>query len=157
MKAQSLLSFTLLSAALAAPAPVKSDGVSFPITDVIDTGLTIREYTEQLEAGNSPQKVALTKRQYGSDTYNQLTDGTPCRDITVIWARGTTQTGNVGSPDSEGPTFFNALASKLGGTSRLAIQGVDYPADVFGFLAGGDANGATTMYNLINTVSSLLP
>lgn len=156
MKVQAILPFTaLLGAALAAPAPVARDeGVSFPVTDVIDTGLTIKEYAEQLEAGNVPEKVTLTKRQYGSDTYNQLTDGTACRDVTVIWARGTTQEGNVGTPDSEGPTFFNALASRLGGTSRLAIQGVTYPANIIGFLAGGDANGATTMFNLINTVGS---
>jgi cutinase len=160
MKVQTLLPFTaLLGATLAAPAPVaQEEGVSFPITDVIDTGLTIKEYAEQLEAGNVPEKVApaLSKRQYSGDTYNQLTDGTACRAVTVIYARGTTQEGNVGSADSEGPTFFNALASRLGGTSRLAIQGVTYPADVLGFLAGGDAKGATTMFNLINTVSTSL-
>ena len=156
MKVQAILPFTtLLGAALAAPAPVaQEEGVSFPVTDVIDTGLTIKEYGEQLEAGTVPEKVTLTKRQYGADTYNQLTDGTACRTVTVIYARGTTQEGNVGSADSEGPTFFNALASRLGGTSSLAIQGVTYPADIFGFLAGGDANGATTMFNLINTVSA---
>lgn len=154
MKVRAFLPFTaLLGAVLAAPAPVARDeGVSFPITDIIDTGLTIKEYAEQLEAGNVPEKIALTKRQYGGDTYNQLTDGTACRAVTVIYARGTTQEGNVGSADSEGPTFFNALAGRLGGTGRLAIQGVTYPADVFGFLAGGDAAGATTMFNLINTV-----
>ncbi|KZM25608.1 Cutinase [Ascochyta rabiei] len=159
MKVQVVFPFAaLLGAALAAPAPVAQEvGVSFPITDVIDTGLTIKEYAEQLEAGVQPEKVALTKRQYGADTYNQLTDGTPCRAVTVIWARGTTQTGNVGSADSEGPTFFNALANRLGGTSRLAIQGVAYPADILGFLAGGDANGATTMFNLINTAISKCP
>lgn len=154
MKVQNILPFTaLLGTVFAAPAPVtQNQGVSFPVTDVIDTGLTIDEYAQQLEAGNVPEKVTLTKRQYGADTYNQLTDSTACRDVTVIYARGTTQEGNVGSPDSEGPTFFNALASRLGGTSRLAIQGVTYPANVFGFLAGGDANGANTMFNLINTV-----
>jgi cutinase len=150
MKVQAILPLTtLLGAALAAPAPVaQQEGVSFPVTDVIDTGLTIKEYAEELEAGRVPEKVApaLTKRQYSSDTYNQLTDGTACRAVTVIWARGTTQEGNVG-------TFFNALASRLGGTSRLAIQGVTYSASVLGFLAGGDAAGATTMFNLINTVS----
>jgi hypothetical protein len=55
----------------------------------------------------------------------------------IQYARGTTQAGNVGAPDVEGPTFFNALASAVGGESRLAIQGVTYPANVFGFLAGG--------------------
>ncbi|KAJ4986014.1 Cutinase 2 [Stagonosporopsis vannaccii] len=161
MKVQAILPLTaLLGAALAAPAPVaQKEDVSFPITDVIDTGLTIKEYAEQLEAGDVPEKVttALSKRQYSGDTYNQLTDGTACRPVTVIYARGTTQEGNVGSPDSEGPTFFNALASRLGGVSRLAIQGVTYPANVFGFLAGGDSNGATTMFNLINTAISRCP
>jgi cutinase len=52
---------------------------------------------------------------------------------------------------------FNALASRLGGTSRLAIQGVTYPANVIGFLAGGDAAGATTMFNLINQAASRCP
>ncbi|KAJ4382578.1 hypothetical protein N0V86_001800 [Didymella sp. IMI 355093] len=163
MKVQSILPIAaVFGAALAAPAPVaQEEGVSFPVTDVIDTGLTIKEYAEALEAGKVPVKIdtatRLSKRQYTGDTYNQLTDGTACRRVTVIWARGTTQEGNVGSPDSEGPTFFNALASRLGGTSQLAIQGVTYPADVFGFLAGGDAGGATTMFNLINQAISKCP
>lgn len=140
----------LFTAALSAPTP--SNGPSFPITDLIGTDLTIEEYAQQLE-GQSTEEPALTKRQYGGNTYNQLTDGTPCREITLIYARGTTQDGNVGAATDEGPTFFNALASRLGGTSRLAIQGVTYPANVLGFLAGGDAAGATTMFNLINTVS----
>lgn len=158
MKLQSILPFAaVLGAALAAPAPVaQQEGASFPVTDVIDTGLTIKEYAEALEAGKVPEKVdtatRVSKRQYTGDTYNQLTDGTACRRVTVIYARGTTQEGNVGSADSEGPTFFNALASRLGGANQLAIQGVTYPADIFGFLAGGDAKGATTMFNLINQV-----
>lgn len=162
MKVQSILPFAaVFGAALAAPAIVaQEEGVSFPVTDVIDTGLTISEYAEALEAGRVPKKIdtatRLSKRQYTGDTYNQLTDGTACRRVTVIYARGTTQEGNVGSPDSEGPTFFNAIASRLGGISQLAIQGVTYPADILGFLAGGDAGGATTMFNLVNQVWNLL-
>lgn len=95
---------------------------------------------------------ALDKRQYSSSTYNQLTDGTACRPVTVIYARGTSQAGNVGDSAAVGPLFFNNIASRIGGTSQLAIQGVSYPANVAGFLAGGDAAGSTTMANLINTV-----
>lgn len=151
MKTFSLLPLAaLLATSLAAPTP--SEGVSFPITDLIDSDLTVEEYAQELESG-SVSKRTLSKRQYDGTTYNQLTDaGSACRDITVIYARGTTQAGNVGDVGSEGPTFFNAIASRLGGTSRLAIQGVTYPASVFGFLAGGDAAGATTMFNLINQV-----
>ncbi|CAO2658131.1 Nn.00g073910.m01.CDS01 [Neocucurbitaria sp. VM-36] len=152
---QSLLPFAVLfTTSISAPTP--SNGPSFPITDLIGTDLTIEEYAQQLE-GQSTAEPALAKRQYGGNTYNQLTDGTPCREITLIYARGTTQDGNVGAATDEGPTFFNALASRLGGTSRLAIQGVTYPANVLGFLAGGDAEGATTMFNLINTAASKCP
>jgi cutinase len=152
----SILVTSTLSAPAPAPAPASAQGPSFPITDLIGTDLTIEEYATQLESQNLEEPV-LTKRQYGGSTYNQLTDGTACREITLIYARGTTQDGNVGSPDSEGPTFFNALASRLGGTSRLAIQGVTYPANIAGFLAGGDAAGSTTMFNLINQAASRCP
>ena len=97
----------------------------------------------------------LDKRQFTSSTYNQLTDGTACRAVSVIYARGTSQQGNVGDSRAVGPLFFNNLASRLGGTSKLAIQGVTYPASVSGFLAGGDAAGSTTLANLISSVSSM--
>ncbi|ORY01278.1 cutinase-domain-containing protein [Clohesyomyces aquaticus] len=100
---------------------------------------------------------SLTKRQYLSSTYNQLTDGTACRPVTVIYARGTSQAGNVGDSAAVGPIFFNNVASKIGGTGQLAIQGVTYSASVLGFLAGGDLAGTTTMTNLVNTASTKCP
>ena len=169
--ASSLLALAaVLATALAAPTP--ANGVSFPITDLLDKDLTVEEYAAQLE-NQDVETRDLTKRQFSGDTYNQLTDGTACRRVTVIYARGTTQgkisllivgelytntflAGNVGEANSEGPTFFNALASRVGGASNLAIQGVTYPANVIGFLAGGDAAGATTMFNLINQVSVIV-
>lgn len=145
-----LLASSALAAPTAAPEPVAevAEGVSFPITDLIDSDLTFDEYAAQLEAQQSSSE-SLAKRQYNGDTFNQLTDGTACRPISVIYARGTNGAGNVGEAGSEGPTFFNALAARLGGASQLAIQGVNYSASVLGFLAGGDSAGATTMYNLI--------
>lgn len=46
--------------------------------------------------------------------------------MTVIFARGTGETGNVGTVT--GPPFFRALRSKLG-NGRVTVQGVDYPAN----------------------------
>jgi cutinase len=68
-------------------------------------------------------------------TQNELTAGAGCKDMTVIFARGTTEPGNVGLFTD--PPFFDALTSMLGANS-LAIQGVDYSASVEGFLEGGD-------------------
>jgi cutinase len=131
-----LLSLAVLSGALAAPAPA-ADPEAYPISEV-PSGLSLEDY-------------ALTKRQYSSSSYNQLTDGTACRAISLIYARGTSQQGNVGDAAAVGP-----LASRVGGTSKLAIQGVTYSASVSGFLAGGDAAGSTTMTNLISSVSEAM-
>lgn len=61
------------------------------------------------------------------------TENAPCGDVTVLFARGTCDPGNVGV--LVGPFFFNSLQNALGGTS-LGVQGFDYPASVEGFLSG---------------------
>jgi len=67
----------------------------------------------------------ITRRQYtASDTENQLTDGTPCRAITILFARGTTEPGNVG--EVAGPPFFQAVANMVG-SGDVAVQGVRSP------------------------------
>ena len=76
-------------------------------------------------------------------TETDLTAGNACDDVTIIFARGTTEAGNVGA--LVGPEFFDAVQAKLGRDASVAVQGVDYPADIPGFLAGGDKAGSQTM------------
>ena len=75
-------------------------------------------------------------------TYNEL--GTKaCTAYTIIFARGTTEPGNVGI--LVGPPLFQALES-LVGSSALTIQGVnDYSASIEGYLEGGDPTGSAEM------------
>lgn len=80
-------------------------------------------------------------------------DGKSSRVVTLIYARGTIQAGNVGDAAAVGPIFFNNLAQRIG-TANLAVQGVDYPANVFGFLAGGDANDSRLIAQLAARVLS---
>lgn len=99
--------------------------------------------------------IPLKSRQLGSsDTENDLTNGSGCKAMTVIFARGTTETGNVGT--LTGPPFFDAMAKAVG-ASNLAVQGVDYPADIPGFLAGGDATGSATMAKLVSQATTQCP
>lgn len=79
------------------------------------------------------------RQNLAGTTQNGL--GGACKGMTVIFARGTTEAGNVGSV--AGPPFFQALSKMVNGD--MAVQGVDYPADIPGFLAGGDANGSKKM------------
>lgn len=61
------------------------------------------------------------KRQFQSPLQNDLLNGSPCRAITIIFARGTFEAGNVGS--LAGPPFFEAMAD-IAGAENVAVQGV---------------------------------
>lgn len=76
-------------------------------------------------------------------TRNDLQDG-QCGDVNVVFARGTTETGNVGL--LTGPPFFDALDAGVSkGGLKVAVQGVDYGATIPEFLEGGDPTGSQTM------------
>ncbi|KAF5377898.1 hypothetical protein D9615_006822 [Tricholomella constricta] len=77
-----------------------------------------------------------------------------CSAVTVYFARGTNESGTIGT--RVGPQFKAALQSALGGKS-LEFIGIDYPATIWGFLAGGDAGGATTMANSVTSKASSCP
>lgn len=74
---------------------------------------------------SSPTPVIV--RQDSTTENGFITD--PCNALTVTFARGTNEPGNVG--DVAGPPFFSALRSDLG-TDQVTIQGVDYSADILG-------------------------
>ncbi len=94
----------------------------------------------------------ISKRQFDYDIVrNELGE---CKPVTVIFARGTIELGNVGS--ITGPPFFNALDVVLG-AENVAVQGVDYPADILGYLEGGDKGGASTTASLLNQAASECP
>ena len=61
----------------------------------------------------------------GSSTANDVTNDAPCKEVTVIFARGTGEPGNIGSV--AGPPMLKALQTKL--SNNVAFQGVPYAAD----------------------------
>ena len=58
--------------------------------------------------------------------------------------------------DLVGPPFFNALDDLIG-AENIAVQGVDYPATIGGYLIGGDPGGAQTTAELLNQAASNCP
>ncbi|KAJ7155239.1 cutinase [Mycena filopes] len=85
-------------------------------------------------------------------TENELSG--PCRPVTFIFARGTSEDGNVGS--DVGPPVIDDLRAALG-ADGIAVQGVDYDASILGYLEGGSPSGAVTMAGLINLAASKCP
>ena len=88
-----------------------------------------------------------------SATRNDIVKGV-CKAVTIIFARGTMELGNVGF--FAGPPFFNALEILIG-SNKLAIQGVDYPATIEGYLQGGDARGSAKLAQLVDLAATKCP
>ncbi|KAK7041726.1 hypothetical protein VNI00_009015 [Paramarasmius palmivorus] len=80
----------------------------------------------------------------------------PCADVMVFFARGTTEVPPIGAV--VGPPFATALAAQLAvrGTS-LSFRGVDYPAVIAGYLAGGDPLGSRRMAADITNAANACP
>ena len=97
----------------------------------------------------------LTLAALTSSTQNDVTAGGACKAMTVLFARGTTETGNMGTV--AGPPFVQAIGQMMGGAANVAVQGIEYPADVPGFIAGGDKAGSTLMAQMVGQVRAKCP
>ncbi|KAF5635955.1 cutinase [Fusarium sp. NRRL 52700] len=93
---------------------------------------------------------------YINETYNHIDDGTPCRNVTMIYARGMSQTGNVGGKDDVGPRLFNHLAEVIG-PENLAIAGVNFQAKLNFWLAPKKDKSGFLMADLIRRAESRCP
>lgn len=76
---------------------------------------------------------------------SDVTDGTSCGSLTVLFARGTTEPGTLGI--IVGPQLFAALKTGLNGD--VSLQGVSYPATREGNLNRGQ-DGGPEMARLAN-------
>lgn len=108
------------------------------ISELFPVDVVLADSTALILAADEALALVLG---YGT-TSNDLTDG-DCGDVTLIFARGTDEPGNVGS--LVGPEFYAALESALGATTSI-FQGVnDYDASVTEYLEGGSTTGASDM------------
>jgi cutinase len=89
----------------------------------------------------TPLQQSLATSAGINTSRDDMAQNAPCADMTVIFARGTTEPGNVGLV--AGPPFFDALSEQLGDKS-LSVQGVEYPATFAGFNQNG-TNGVPSM------------
>lgn len=104
----------------------------FPVNVALDVASTVIEAADQ----------TLANLLGYMTTYDDLSDG-QCGDVTLVFARGTDEPGNVGA--LVGPEFYAAL-QVASGTSSVVFQGVnDYDATVTEYLQGGSTTAASNM------------
>ncbi|KAJ5983206.1 Cutinase [Penicillium waksmanii] len=96
---------------------------------------------------------SLGKRQLGgSTTENGVTSNQGCQPLTFIFARGSTEMGNMGSV--VGPEVASALKSQL--NNKVTVQGVTYDAGIASNAEMG-ANGGPVMAKLVKQALSQCP
>ncbi|KAI1750516.1 carbohydrate esterase family 5 protein [Xylaria castorea] len=136
MKASVLLSTALAGLVSAMP-------MTFDLSD---------EMIAKLKTGTSSGllEVAAT-----GTTANEFLNG-GCRPVIFLYARGSTQDGNVGG--SPGPQTIDQLKAKLG-DAAVAAQGFDYPASLLDNLRaeGCDPDDATKFRDLIAKAAAQCP
>lgn len=88
----------------------------------------------------------------GSMTENGVKNKDACQPLTFIFARGTSELGNMGSV--VGPPVATKLRSLL--NNKVVVQGVDYPASVEGNALLGAAGGPT-MASMVKQALSQCP
>jgi cutinase len=98
--------------------------------------------------------VKVRQSRVGS-TANEFVRG-GCRDIIMLFARGSTEVGNMGT--IAGPPTANGLKQNFGGDA-VAVQGIDYGALLStNFLPGGaDLAGIQEMKDLIEQATTDCP
>ncbi|KAI1486755.1 cutinase [Biscogniauxia mediterranea] len=106
----------------------------------------------KLKTGHSN---GIQARQSTGTTANEFLEG-GCRDLIFIYARGSTQDGNIGG--NPGPQLVDHLKASLG-NDYVAAQGVDYPAFLIDNLRSGgcDPKDADTMRALITKAATDCP
>ncbi|KAI4594262.1 hypothetical protein KJ359_008537 [Pestalotiopsis sp. 9143b] len=122
--------------------------------------------------GGESSSDGLQARQSTSLTANEFTNG-GCKDVVLVFARGTAQLGNLVSlvfnvvkycailscfkGATPGLPLYNQIKSALG-SSNVAVQGVNYDAVAHGTLPEGvDATAANNMATLITKVANTCP
>ncbi|KAF7174038.1 hypothetical protein CNMCM5623_006340 [Aspergillus felis] len=108
--------------------------------------------TAAATSSNSNSGVALSGLLGGSITENGVTNKDACQPLTFIFARGTSELGNMGS--IAGPPVATKLRSLL--NNKVVVQGVDYPASIEGNALLGAAGGPT-MASLVKQALSQCP
>ncbi|EDN08022.1 predicted protein [Histoplasma mississippiense (nom. inval.)] len=93
-----------------------------------------------------------SKPKGGQTTENGVKKFKGCQPLTLIFARGTDEVGNMG--EIVGPSLATALRTLLKG--KVTVQGVDYPASLLGNLDFGE-DGGKTMVDLVNQSLSQCP
>ncbi|WEW58935.1 alpha/beta hydrolase family protein [Emydomyces testavorans] len=112
-----------------------------PLPDMLHGLAKFLSDEKGLKGSSGPAKATTGA---GSNVENGIKENKSCEPLTLIFARGTEEAGNMGTV--VGPALATALRKLL--NNKVTIQGVDYPATVADTLDLG-TDGGPEMANLV--------
>ncbi|KAL2068590.1 hypothetical protein VTL71DRAFT_14927 [Oculimacula yallundae] len=154
MKASAILSLSLLGLASAFPLSTREENVVESTSSSVMGGSISLEQAAAM--GRIEMVNSLESIDAPDDPINENGLGGACKAVTVLFAKGTGEKGNMGDGSSPGPAWAAAIRASLG-TDKVTVQGIEYDASVFGYLVGGSPSGTTTYLNTINSASTKCP
>lgn len=138
-----IATFTYL---LLAPSIVRAAAIPNAIIDTW-TIENLASYISISSASNQPPDKATT--------YNDLSDGKCGISFTLLFARGTNGTGNVGMDVA--PSLIRELTTAVG-SDKFTVQGTNnYPATIPDYLLGGSNTGAASMAEDVKRAAKQCP
>ncbi|KAJ7085437.1 cutinase-domain-containing protein [Mycena belliarum] len=148
----------LLSGAVAYPHSAERDGVSLPQQNDGHSAILSRvgraaSASKRELVGGLLGTIGDLLGLGGSHSSSGTFAG-PCSDVIVIFARGTGEPEPIG--DRVGPQLEAALRSVLGNRT-LSFTGVDYPAQVPGYLESGNLEDSAKMAHILTSAAGQCP
>ncbi|KAI0997243.1 hypothetical protein K3495_g10943 [Podosphaera aphanis] len=110
---------------------------------------------EQAKAMNEIGSHLLSQNETSGNTSENGLNG-PCKAVSIVYARGTFEPGNVGNEGMAGPALFANLRESLR-AANIAVQGVEYKADGLGYLQGGDSEGSQEFLDVTRKFAAKCP
>lgn len=122
----STLAFFAAQTAVAAPRPIDTSSAlskRFSINDLVAAILSVFPVNILVGGLEGTLTDALQGVADGLGIETTLNASATCADITILFARGTEEPGNVGVV--VGPAFFQAVEEKVGGSVSVTVQGTN--------------------------------
>ncbi|EKD19164.1 putative Cutinase [Drepanopeziza brunnea f. sp. 'multigermtubi' MB_m1] len=145
------------AATLLSVLPFLGRAAAMPLIQPREANSTMAPNISLLQAASMGELAALVSiAEAPTDPANENGLTGACKAVTVLYAKGTGENGNMGDGSSPGPAWVAAIRSSLG-TAAVTVQGIDYDASVLGYLLGGSPSGSATYLDRINQASTQCP
>ncbi|KAI1004045.1 hypothetical protein K3495_g4166 [Podosphaera aphanis] len=110
------------------------------------------------QQANATYQAAAFYQTLSHEFFNDTENGFsgPCKSVSLIFAKGTGETGNIGAGSSPGPAWIQQMRYSLG-EENIAVQGVNYSGTLSGYLKGGSRKGSIKFLDLTTEVTARCP